>query len=118
IDEQDTAMRVSRALSVGNEPGAKARWVDGFVGSGGLLLVHDRNLLRLIDEWVSGLREQDFVDVLPVLRRTFGAFASSERRILGEVIRGGVPVHSTAAVDVDRGARAVRATTLILGVSA
>ncbi len=42
IDEQDTAVRVSRALSIGSEPAAKARWIDGFVGDGALLLIHDR----------------------------------------------------------------------------
>ncbi|MEE2035267.1 DUF5682 family protein [Rhodococcus chondri] len=118
MGEAETTRRVSRALSVGSEPAVKARWIDGFVGAGGLLLVHDRNLLRLIDGWVSGLHEQDFLDVLPMLRRTFGAFTPPERRTLGEMIRGGVPVHAGVAVDAERGGRAVRATALILGVPA
>ena len=119
IDEDDTALRVSRALSVGSDPGAKARWIDGFVGGGAVLLMHDRGLLRLIDDWVSALPDQDFVDVLPVLRRTFGAFAPAERRTLGAVVRGGERTRTTAtSVDADRGARAVQATALILGVPA
>ena len=119
IDENETALRVSRALSVGSDPGAKARWVDGFVGGGAVLLMHDRALFRLIDEWVSALPTQDFVDVLPVLRRTFGAFAPAERRTLGAVVRGGERARTTVTdVDADRGARAARATALILGVTA
>lgn len=119
IDEGETALRVSRALSVGSDPGAKARWIDGFAGGGAVLLMHDRGLLRLIDDWVSALPAQDFVDVLPVLRRTFGAFAPAERRTLGAVVRGGERTRSTAAsVDTERGARAIRATALILGVPA
>lgn len=119
IDEHETALRVSRALSVGSDPGAKARWIDGFVGGGAVLLMHDRDLLRLIDDWVSALPAQDFVDVLPVLRRTFGSFAPAERRTLGAVVRGGERTHgSVASVDAERGARAVRTTALILGVPA
>lgn len=117
IDEDETALRVSRALSVGSDPGAKARWIDGFVGGGAVLLMHDRGLLRLIDDWVSALSGQDFVDVLPVLRRTFGAFAPAERRTLGTVVRGGERTRTTVtAIDSDRGADAVRATAMILGV--
>lgn len=116
IDEQDTAVRVSRALSIGSEPAAKARWIDGFVGDGALLLIHDRGLLTLIDRWVSGLHRQDFVDILPVLRRTFGGFESAERATLGAILRGGAAVRTTAAVDVERGTRATAATALILGV--
>ncbi|MFD6896096.1 DUF5682 family protein [Rhodococcus sp. NPDC060086] len=118
IDERDTAVRVSRALSIGSEPAAKARWIDGFVGDGALLLIHDRALLTLIDRWVSGLHGQDFVDVLPVLRRTFGGFDATERATLGAVLRGGATVRTAAPVDVERGRRAVAATALILGVRA
>ena len=116
IDEQDTAVRVSRALSIGSEPAAKARWIDGFVGDGALLLIHDRALLTLIDRWVSGLHRQDFVDVLPVLRRTFGGFEATERATLGAAIRGGAMVRTATPVDVERGRRATAATALILGV--
>ncbi len=74
ITETAAAQRLSRALSVGSTPTGKAGWVDGFLGGGGLVLVHDRALLTLIDTWVRQLREQDFIDTLPLLRRTFGAF--------------------------------------------
>ncbi|WP_132474424.1 DUF5682 family protein [Rhodococcus sp. SMB37] len=118
IDEQETAVRVSRALSIGSEPAAKARWIDGFVGDGALLLIHDRALLTLIDRWVSGLHGQDFVDVLPVLRRTFGGFEATERATLGAILRGGATVRTVTHVDVERGRRATAATALILGVRA
>ena len=53
----------------------KAAWVDGFFADGALLLIHDAELLGLLDAWVAGLAEQEFVDVLPLVRRTFGAFS-------------------------------------------
>lgn len=120
IDEAESARRLSAALSVGNPAAAKAAWIDGFVGGRGLLLVHDRELLRLIDDWLRGLGEDTFVETLPLLRRTFGAFESGERRALGQAVRdgGSVAVSSAAAgLDLDRATAAVRTAAEILGVT-
>ncbi|MEU7140107.1 DUF5682 family protein [Nocardia sp. NPDC046473] len=122
IDETDSARRLSAALSVGNTAAAKAAWVDGFLGGRGLLLVHDRELLRLIDDWLRALREDQFVETLPLLRRTFGAFESGERRAIGRAVRDGGAVASRngeddGGFDVARGTIALRAAAEILGVS-
>ncbi|QYB05903.1 hypothetical protein I1A62_16275 [Rhodococcus sp. USK10] len=117
VSETEAATRLSRALSVGAEPSAKAGWVDGFLGGGGLLLVHDRQLLRLLDGWVSGLREQDFVDVLPLLRRTFGSFETGERRAIGQSVEGGSTADAPAEVDARRGTVSIRTVADILGVT-
>jgi hypothetical protein len=82
----DVPVRLERALSAGVPAGDKAAWVDGFFTDGALLLIHDAELRRLLDEWVSQLEEVQFVDMLPLLRRTFGTFASAERRAIAERI--------------------------------
>ncbi|OQM80144.1 DUF5682 family protein [Rhodococcus sp. 66b] len=115
ITETAAAQRLSRALSVGSAPTAKAGWVDGFLGGGGLVLVHDRALLTLIDTWVRQLREQDFVDTLPLLRRTFGAFEAGERRAIGQAVRGGRRVETTVETDARRGRAAMAVVAEILG---
>ncbi|MFI7004840.1 DUF5682 family protein [Nocardia sp. NPDC050175] len=122
IDEIDSARRLSAALSVGNTAAAKAAWVDGFLGGRGLLLVHDRELLRLIDDWLRALREDQFVETLPLLRRTFGAFESGERRAIGQAVRDGGATairngEDDGSFDVARGTIALRAAAEILGVS-
>ncbi len=120
IDESDSARRLSAALSVGNTATAKAAWIDGFLGGRGLLLVHDRELLRLIDDWLRSLGDDMFVEILPLLRRTFGAFESGERRAIGQAVRDGgsgvsrVDEHIT--FDVERGLVAMRTVADILGV--
>jgi Family of unknown function (DUF5682) len=91
IDPERAAIRLHRALSLGVPAPAKGAWVEGFLGGGGLLLAHDAALLGLLDSWVSGLSRQDFVDVLPLLRRTFGGFATGERRLVGEQLRRSRP---------------------------
>ncbi|MEW5631056.1 DUF5682 family protein, partial [Streptomyces hydrogenans] len=82
-------------------PASAAAWLDGFVGGtgGGLLLVHDERLLALLDRWLSGVPAEAFTDVLPLLRRTFGAYEPGVRRTLGELAaRGPGTAGRTAAV--------------------
>jgi Family of unknown function (DUF5682) len=80
----DAPARVHRALSYGAPAADKAAWVDGFFCDGALLLIHDEELLELLDRWVAQLGEQEFVDVLPLVRRTFSTFSVPERRAIGE----------------------------------
>ena len=118
IDPAEAAVRLSRALSVGSPATAKAAWVDGFFSGGGLLLVHDRELLGLLDDWIVTLGEQEFIDVLPLLRRTFGQFAGSERRSIGERVRHG-QTRAGAGVDEldhDRADRVMLTVARLLGV--
>lgn len=121
IDDADSARRLAAALSIGNTPAAKAAWIDGFLGGRGLLLVHDRELLRRIDEWLRDLNEDQFVATLPLLRRTFGAFESGERRAISQALRdtGSAPTTAGAqtAIDPIRGQLALRAATTILGAA-
>ncbi|MFC5746491.1 DUF5682 family protein [Actinomadura rugatobispora] len=84
----DVADRMARSVSVGAAPERAAAWVEGFLSGGGLILVHDDDLLRLVDGWIAGLPGESFTDVLPLLRRTFGGYAAAERRTIGERVRG------------------------------
>ncbi|MEC3916593.1 DUF5682 family protein [Nocardia sp. CDC160] len=120
IDSRESGRRLSAALSVGRTAPDKAAWIDGFLGGRGLLLVHDRNLLSLIDAWLCGLDEPQFVATLPLLRRTFGAFESGERQAIGQAVRHGAPtasVQNNTEYDTARGAVAMRAAAQILGVA-
>lgn len=121
----DAADRLGRALSVGADAPVRAAWVDGFLAGGGLLLVHDRELLALLDTWVRGLAAQQFVDVLPLVRRTFGGFEAGERRAVADRVRevaAGSAQRAGAsagwpAVDASRGLPAVAAVATILGTA-
>jgi hypothetical protein len=77
---------LGRALSVGTSPARGAAFVEGFLAGSGAVLLHDVGLVRLLDVWVAGLASQPFVDVVPLLRRTFGAFEATERRQLGRLV--------------------------------
>ncbi|MFG2005306.1 DUF5682 family protein [Spirillospora sp. NPDC048911] len=120
----DVPDRMARAVSVGTPPERAASWVEGFLSGGGLILVHDEELLRLVDGWIADLGSDSFTDVLPLLRRTFGAYAIAERRAIGDRVRrlGTAPAHGRRgpdgeddALDLERAAPAVATALRILG---
>ncbi|MFI7112317.1 DUF5682 family protein [Nonomuraea sp. NPDC050227] len=119
----DAGDRMSRAMSRGQTPVRAAAWVEGFLSGGGLLLVHDPRLLGLVDAWLTALPADQFTDVLPLLRRTFGGFAVPERRAVGERVSaagraggtGGTGDGNEPGIDERRAAGAVATVLAIIG---
>ncbi|MFF1559113.1 DUF5682 family protein [Streptomyces sp. NPDC058279] len=92
LPPEETARLMSLALSPAGTPADAAGWIEGFAGGsagGGTLLVHDERLLGLIDNWLVSVPPSAFIDVLPLLRRTFGAYEPGVKRALGELVRRG-----------------------------
>lgn len=75
----DAARVLGLTLSRGQDPAHGAAWLEGFLSGQGAVLVHDPNLLPLLEEWVAGLGEEAFLAVLPLVRRTFATFEGPER---------------------------------------
>ncbi|WP_330298152.1 DUF5682 family protein [Streptomyces sp. NBC_00503] len=100
LPPQETARLMGLSLSPASAPADAAGWIEGFAGGGsggGTLLVHDERLLGLIDAWLTSVPERAFVDVLPLLRRTFGAYEPGVKRTLGELVRRGPGAGPSAA---------------------
>ncbi len=118
LDPGEVRRRLRLPLTVGTPPAQGAAWVEGFLSGGGLLLVHDEELLALLDDWLADIAAEAFDDVLPLLRRTFGAFETGERRAIGERIAGGpaaVSSDGTSDFDHDRAASVLPTLALLLG---
>ena len=114
----DVPLRLHRALSAGVPAADKAAWVDGFFADGALLLIHDAELRSLLDGWVCQLDEAQFVDMLPLLRRTFGTFAAAERQTIAERIAVGaenIDRQRPEEFDQELAAPALATVDLILG---
>jgi hypothetical protein len=114
----DAPVRLQRALSAGVPAADKAAWVDGFFADGALLLIHDAELRGLLDDWVCRLDPAQFVDMLPLLRRTFGTFAAAERQTIAERIAVGaedLDGRRPEEVDLELAAAALATVDLILG---
>jgi hypothetical protein len=111
--------RFGQALTPGTPPAVGAAFVEGFVAGSGVVLVHDRQLLALIDGWIAALAPDAFVATVPLLRRTFGAFEAGERRQLGLLLsaRSADPAHAgSGELDEARVAAAVNTVRHLLGV--
>jgi len=120
LAREESARRFAAHLSVGPSAADKAAWAEGFLAGSGLLLVHDRDLLAVLDAWVTGLSDQDFMDVLPLLRRTFGEFSAAERANLGGAVRqlaagAGPAPGDDEPVDPGRAEPVLRTVAAILG---
>lgn len=121
LDGGELRRRLGLAMSQGTEPSEAAAWLEGFLQGSGLILVHDEQLLGLIDTWLLALPEERFTAVLPLLRRTFGAFAGPERREIGAAAlrRGSAPAAGNAPpvrvdVDTERAAPALATALAII----
>ncbi len=89
MSQLEAPSALSRALSHAAGASAAAAWVEGFLRDNGELLVHTPELLEILDSWMLPLEEERFLEVLPLLRRTFATFPAAVRRNLGEVLARG-----------------------------
>ncbi|UWZ86833.1 DUF5682 family protein [Occallatibacter riparius] len=65
---------------IGETPQRAGAFLENFLRGGSEVLLHDEPLLNLIDAWLCGLEEQDFIESLPLLRRSFAEFDIVARR--------------------------------------
>lgn len=86
LESADVAAKLSRRLSVATPAPEAAAWLDGLLSGDATLLIYDPHLLQIVDDWVAGVQDESFDDVLPLLRRTFSAFSQPERREIGEQV--------------------------------
>ena len=111
--------RLGRALSAGTPPAVGAAFVEGFLAGSGTVLLHDADLRDLVDRWLSSLAPDAFTDVIPLLRRTFGAFEPAERRQLGRLLAGEsreAPIGFGPDIDPARAEAALRTVRLAFGL--
>lgn len=126
LNGAETALRLGRRLSRVVPAATGAAWLDGFLDGDPVLLLHDQQLLTMIDSWVADVDEATFDDLVPLLRRTFARFQPAERRQLGnQVSRLDKSGHAGAgtlgqlgapeSIDVERGWPVVRRVGELLG---
>lgn len=87
IDVADAGKRLSRTLSLASDGTQAAGWLDGFLSGEAALLVHEPELLAVVDQWATGVTDDLFEHLLPLLRRTFADFTPTERRDIGQQVK-------------------------------
>lgn len=122
ISHDTAAARLSRQLSRATPGRAAAAWLDGFLTGEALLLLHSDELLETVDEWLGSVPDEQFEDLLPLVRRTFSRYQPAERRQIGTHVRnlgrsGATTIlGDDADIDLDRAGPAVAAVARLLGL--
>lgn len=122
FDGPTVATRLSLMLSRGGDPAQAAAWVEGFLSSSGLVLLHHADLLDLIDRWIGSISNEVFQEQVPLLRRTFSTFPAAERRQIGELLRGRLadaksPASAPEDLNVERARRVLPVLRTIFGTA-
>lgn len=121
LPAEGVGLRLARALSGAtlDEVRYGADWLDGFLRDSGLLLVHDHRLWAEVDGWLAGLPAERFVEVLPLLRRTFSDYPAAVRSQLQQRTRLASPAARArpATFDPARGAAVLPLVSRLLGLN-
>jgi hypothetical protein len=122
LTAEELARRASLALGAAVEPAHAAQWIEGLVEGEGVLLVHQEELLAVLDRWLESLGEDQFQAQLPLLRRGFSGLAPAERRSVARQMKAAAPgrapkpAHAAEPLDPERVARVVPVLAQLLGV--
>lgn len=123
LSAEEAARRLGLALSPG-VAAQQATWLEGFLAESGLLLLHQPELLGLLDGWVCGLHGEVFDAILPLLRRAFAKFPKPERKQIGQKLATepgaakAIPGAAAGAerIDWERGRRVWPVVAALFGV--
>jgi hypothetical protein len=88
-------------LSLPSAAQEAALWIEGLLSGSGSVLIHDDKLRGIIDRWLSAISAEHFVQVLPLLRRSFAQFSAAERRLIGQRLRGSGAMLTSQPTDFD-----------------
>lgn len=122
ISPEEMQRTLSFYSSVGNDPSDVAYWFEGFLRASGAVLLLDDKLWQLVNNWICGLSDENFMELLPVIRRTFSNFSPAERRKLGEKAKNyevnGTQVRriDDTSCNDDEAARVIPLLGLLLGI--
>ncbi|MEP7289877.1 MAG: DUF5682 family protein [Chloroflexota bacterium] len=113
---EDIGRVMSLEMSPASEPMRSSAWLEGFLRDSGMVLLYDKALLKIIDDWVRSLSDDTFIMLLPLLRRTFSSFTEPERRKIGQLLRGKTKNEGAIPLDEARAKLPLPLIALILGI--
>lgn len=96
LTSEEAATLMSLNLSTACEAIEASDWIDGFMNRNAMVLLHDNAAWSLIDAWLVSLSDDHFLSIVPLIRRTFSEFSSSERRDIATKVNQ--PTQGRAAV--------------------
>ncbi|MCO4294219.1 DUF5682 family protein [Solitalea sp. MAHUQ-68] len=120
MDASQTGIEFSKALSTGNDPSHSAAWLEGFLKDAATILILEDDIWNITNQWIEGLTPETFVQVVPLLRRTFSAYNSAEKSRLAQKVKHNSSGTSAAkqnyAINKERAKRVLPLLEKILGI--
>jgi hypothetical protein len=119
LEAKEVERRMGLAIAPAVEPVKSMAWIDGFLRSSGLILLHNEELWHILDGWVASVKGEVFPQLLPLLRRTFSTFTAPERSQIGALARrGGAAAKSITSetLDESRARKVLPLVAQILGL--
>lgn len=120
IGSEEIAAELSKALSRGSDPAHSAQWVEGFLKDAATILILDDGIWRIINAWVEDLDADTFMELVPLLRRTFAAYNSVEKGRLAQKVKQGASAQGNViqhyAINKERAERVLPILEKILGL--
>ncbi len=87
LPEEELHRRARLALSPAVPAVQAAAWLEGLLRGSGLVLLHEDGLWTALDQWLSDLNPELFIEMLPLVRRAFSGFKPPERRAMAEKVK-------------------------------
>ncbi|MBO9612870.1 MAG: hypothetical protein J7619_09260 [Dyadobacter sp.] len=119
LDMDSTFNAFSKALSLNNEPSASANWLEGFLNDAATVLILDDVIWGVVNDWLLSLNDETFLQVVPLLRRTFANFSNVEKRkIAGRAKQGqsGKLIPQIIDIDPQRAAQVFPILELLMAI--
>lgn len=119
LEMDSTFNAFAKALSPNNEPSASANWLEGFLNDAATVLILDDVIWDVVNDWLQSLDDATFLQVVPLLRRTFANFSNVEKRkIAGRARQGKSGTSSPQTIDIDpqRAAQVLPILELLMGI--
>ena len=121
VDNESTAIEFSKALSHGNEPSYSAAWLEGFLKDAATILILDDDIWNITNNWIASIDAETFVQVVPLLRRTFAVYNAVEKSKIAQKVKyqyTSTPKSVTSSViDTERAKRVLPVLEKLFGLN-
>lgn len=116
LSEQECLAAMSKALSLSGPAEYSAQWVEGFFLDGAHLLLYDTAVWSVVQLWLNSLSDETFIELLPMLRRTFEQYEKAEKEKIAQKIVKQQGQHGTQPVPTWRTPNPTRSQGAIIAL--
>ncbi|MDO5566136.1 MAG: DUF5682 family protein, partial [Planctomycetia bacterium] len=88
LTSEELAVKLGFFVSPATEPSQVAVWLQGFLKGNGQTLIHLDSIWSILNTWLCSLDGTVFIELLPLMRRSFSEFTPPELRMMGERVKG------------------------------